>query len=127
MTDIKKALSAYLQGQGLQPREEDFGIYFRYQMSNLWFITDDEDKQYLRLVMPGIMDVDQNNRTDVLEACNTVSNDMKVAKCFISSNNDVWLSCEQLLDEDPKLENIVPRTLGILMESFNAFRDAIDS
>lgn len=127
MADIKKELTAYLEAQGLQPQVEDFGIHFRYQMLNFWFLTDEKDQQYLRLVMPGVMDVDENNRTDVLEACNSVSNFMKVAKCFISDNNDVWIACEQLLDQDPKLENIIPRSLGILQESIKAFREAIDS
>ena len=103
MADIKKELTAYLEAQGLQPQVEDFGIHFRYQMLNFWFLTDEKDQQYLRLVMPGVMDVDENNRTDV------------------------WIACEQLLDQDPKLENLIPRSLGILQESIKAFREAIDS
>lgn len=125
MASSKEELIAYLKAQGLQPEVEDFGIFFRYQMRNFWFLTDDEDQQYLRLIMPGIMDVDENNRLDVLEACNMVSKDIKVAKCFISDNSDVWISCEQLLDADPKFDDILPRSLNILLASYEAFGKAI--
>lgn len=108
MISRKEELLAYLRQQGLQPQEEDFGIFFRYQMLNFLVFTDDEDPLYLRLVLPGIMDVDENNREDVLEACNRVSCDVKVAKCFISDNKDVWIACEQLLDQDPSTTTSCP-------------------
>lgn len=127
MISRKEELLAYLREQGLQPQEEDFGIFFRYQLLNFLVFTDDEDPLYLRVVLPGIMDVDHNNREDVLEACNRVTVDVKVAKCFISDNNDVWIACEQLLDQDPKYEDIIPRTLRILMGSQQAFFEAINA
>ena len=127
MISRKEELLAYLREQGFQPKEEDFGIFFRYQMLNFLIFTDDEDPLYIRLVLPGIMDVDQNNREDVLEACNRVSCDVKVAKCFISDNKDVWIACEQLLDQDPKYDDILPRSLHILMVSQQAFFDAINA
>ena len=95
MASMKQQIVNYLASQGLQPSTEDFGIFFKYQMKNFWVLTYDDDEQYFRLIMPGIMDVDQNNRADVLEACNKVCADMKVAKCYISDNNDVWLACGQ--------------------------------
>ena len=127
MISRKEELLAYLRQQGFQPKEEDFGIFFRYQMLNFLIFTDDEDPLYIRLVLPGIMDVDQNNREDVLEACNRVTCDVKVAKCFISDNKDVWIACEQLLDQDPKYDDILPRSLHILMVSQQAFFDAINA
>ena len=127
MISRKEELVAYLREQGLQPQEEDFGIFFRYQMFNFLIFTDDDDPLYLRLVLPGIMDVDENNREDVLEACNRVTCDVKVAKCFVSDNNDVWIACEQLLDQDPKYDDILPRSLRILLGSQQAFFDAINA
>ena len=127
MISRKEELLAYLRQQGLQPKEEDFGIFFRYQMLNFLLFTDDDDPLYLRLVLPGIMDVDQNNREDVLEACNKVTGEMKVAKCFISDNADVWIACEQLMDKDPRFEDIIPRSLRILMGSQQAFLEALDA
>ena len=127
MATRKEEIAAYLQAQGLKPKVEDFGVYFQYKMRNFWFLTDDEDEQYLRLVMPGIMDVDKNNLDDVLKACNKVTKDVKIAKCFVSENSDVWIACEQLLDQDPKLEDVIPRSLRIMIGAYNAFLDEIDS
>ena len=127
MANMKDQIVNYLSAQGLQPSIEEFGIFFKYQMMNFWILTYDNDEQYFRLIMPGIMDVDQNNRADVLEACNKVCNNMKVAKCYISENEDVWLACEQLLDSDPRFDDIIPRSLKILLGAFEEFRKAINS
>ena len=127
MATMKQQIVNYLASQGLQPSTEDFGIFFKYQMKNFWVLTYDDDEQYFRLIMPGIMDVDQNNRTDVLEACNKVCGNMKVAKCYISDNDDVWLACEQLLDSDPNFDDIVPRSLKILMGAYEEYGKAINS
>ena len=122
---MQESIKAYLASQGLQPSIEEPGIFFKYQMRNFWILDSGDDEQFLRLVMPGLMDVDENNRADVLEACNMVTAGMKVAKCFISDNSDVWLATEQLLDSDPDFGDIIPRSLNILLIAHDEFRKAI--
>ena len=124
---MKDRIASYLTAQGLQPTVNEFGVNFKYQLKNFWVLTYDDDEQYLRLIMPGIMDVDQNNRSDVLEACNKVSAGMKVAKCYISENDDVWLACEQLLDSDPNFNDVIPRSLKILLGAFEEYCKAINN
>jgi len=120
----------YLKAQGLQPENREFGIFFRYQMFNFIILDYKDDPLFFRIVMPGIMDVDENNRMDVLEACNKITGEMKIVKAFINDNensSDVWLSTEQLLDQDPGFDDIIPRSLNTLLAAHREFGSIIDA
>ena len=124
MADIKQEIFDYLKGEGLQPEETPFGIYFKYQMRNFLIFHEEEDSQFFRIALPGIYDVDENNRADVLEAVNAVNKGLKVAKALIP-DDDVWISTEHLLDEDPKYDDIIPRSLHILLQAQSLFYDEL--
>ena len=124
MADIKQEIFDYLKSQGLQPEETPFGIYFKYQMLNFLVFHEDEDSQFFRIALPGIFDVDGNNRTDALEAVNKTNKSIKVAKALIP-DDDVWIATEHLLDADPKYDDIIPRSLHILIQARGVFYDAL--
>lgn len=129
MAKIIDQVFDFLKSQGLQPEMREYGISFMYQMMSFYILKYENDEYFFRLVMPGIMDVDANNRVDVLEACNKVTADMKIAKAYIFENDDVksvWLSTEQILDQDPRFEDIVPRSLRTLMAAHAEFGKAIN-
>lgn len=118
----------YLKKEGLQPVKEDFGIIFKYQMITFIILDSEDDEYFLRIIMPGIMDVDSNNRMDVLDACNKVTAGVKIAKAYINDGDDeseVWLSVEQLLDQDPRFEDIIPRSLNTLLAAHTEYIKAI--
>lgn len=114
MSTIKEEIKEYLAQEGLRPQEEDYGFYFRYQMLTFIIHWDEEDAFFLRISMPAIFTTDENNRGDVLEAINAVNIERKVVKCILP-DNDVWIVSEQLLDSTPKYEDIIPRTLDMLL------------
>jgi hypothetical protein len=120
----KEDIGKYLASEGLQPQERDFGYYFRYQMRNFFIEYDQEDEQYLRVIMPGIYEVDENNLVDVLTAANVVDRDRKVVKCFVL-DEDVHVATELLIDATPNLEDIVPRALGMLIGAQECFNKAL--
>ena len=124
MSTIKDDIFAYLSSQGLQPKTEDFGIYFKYQMLNFFVFWNEGDELFLKICLPDIFDVDENNRAEVLEATNAVTRDMKVAKCFVPED-DVWITTEQLLDTTPDYGDIIPRSLRILIQARHEFYDNI--
>ena len=126
MSTIKDDIFAYLSSQGLQPQAEDFGIYFKYQMLNFFILWNEGDELFLKICLPGIFDVDENNRAEVLEATNAVTRDMKVAKCFVPED-DVWITTEQLLDTTPDYGDIIPRSLRILIQARKEFYDNIQA
>ena len=122
MTEVQEKLFNHLKEIGLMPKLDDDGdIAFKYQMLNFCIILEERDEFFLRVALPNIFSVDENNRLDVLEACNTVTMRMKVAKCFITPGDSVWIVTEQLLDTDPNFEDIVPRSLRILIDARETF------
>ena len=124
MADIKQEIFDYLKSQGLQPEETPFGIYFKYQMLSFLIFHEDEDSQFFRIALPGIFEVDENNRADVLEAVNQTNKSIKVAKALVPED-DVWIATEHLLDADQKYDDIIPRSLHILIQARGVFYDAL--
>lgn len=107
-------VNEFLKSQGLMPKiDEDNDIVFKYQMKTFIVMDPEEDEQFLRIAMPGIFDIDENNRADVLEAANNINKMYKVAKCLVLDNN-VWIVTEQLIDSTPNYEDIIPRLLNII-------------
>ena len=120
MSTIKDDIKEYLAQEGLRPQEEDFGIYFRYQMLTFLIRWEEEDAFFLSISIPAIFSTDENNRADALEAINALNLERKVVKSVIL-NDEVWINAEQLLDSTPKYEDIIPRTLGMLLQARDAF------
>ncbi len=120
MSTIKEDIKEYLAQEGLRPQEEDFGIYFRYQMLTFLIRWDEEDAFFLSISLPAIFSTDENNRADALEAVNAINLERKVVKSIIY-NNEVWINTEQLLDSTPKYEDIIPRTLDMLLQARTGF------
>ena len=117
----------HLKELGLMPKiDEDGDIAFTYQMVHFAVIASDGDDYFLRMTIPNIYEVDENNRLDVLEACSRVSCMVKVAKVFIAPNDNVWVAAEQLLDKTPNYEDVIPRTIRILMGAMKAFGNEIE-
>lgn len=105
----------FLRKQGFCPEvDSDNGnIVFRYQMATFVYVNNDEDEEFFQLLMPGIYDVSEDNRDVVLETANKINTSIKVIKtCVI--NDNVWLFFENLLDQSPEVDSIIPRALDIL-------------
>lgn len=114
MGTTKNEVGAYLSSEGLRPKETDFGYVFEYQNLTFFIIWDDKDDQYLKIALPGIFNVDDNNRDDALVAVNEVNKEWKVIKSVVT-DDEVWVVAEQFVDKDPNLSDLVPRTINILM------------
>lgn len=121
---IKEQIKDFLAEEGFRPQEEEFGIFFRYQMLSFLIHWDEDDALFLKISLPDIFSTDDNNRGDALEAVNTVNIERKVVKALIY-NDSVWLTAEQLLDSTPKYDDIIPRTLGMLMQARDAYYEAL--
>lgn len=120
MANINDELLEYLATEGLRPHKEEFGIHFRYQMLDFLIFWDEGDDHFLRVSIPNIFDVDDNNRFDILMVCNEINKERKVIKA-IATDDSVWITAEQLLDQTPVYQDIIPRTLGMLLEARTEF------
>lgn len=120
MGTTKGNLGSYLSNEGFQPQETDFGFVFKFKELTFAIFWDDDDNQYLKLVLPSIYNVNDNNRDDSLVAANQVNIEWKVIKAVVHSD-EVWVVAEQLIDKDPNLSDLIPRTIQILMQGRESF------
>lgn len=126
MGTTKKDVGAYLSSEGLRPQETDFGYVFEYQNLTFFIFWDDDDDQYLKIALPGIFNVDDNNRDDALVAVNEVNKEWKVIKAVVT-DDEVWVVAEQFVDKDPSLVDLVPRTIKILTQGRISFYEHLKS
>ncbi|MBR3938969.1 MAG: hypothetical protein IKJ67_03215 [Bacteroidales bacterium] len=105
-----------LQKQGFLPQREDFGIMFKYQMTNFLYLFDENDETYFSMYVPYIFEVDDENIDDVLKAINIINNEMKVLKLVVNANN-VWCCFEEKLTENTDIEEIVSFAVVSLSQS----------
>lgn len=113
-----------LKTQGLIPSMEEYGIAFRYQMTNFIYMPDKEDEEFFNMLIPGIYDVSEENEYDVLRAINSVNNAMKVVKIVISNDN-VWVCFESELSKDAPVDELVPFAVATLFQARMRFYDAL--
>jgi len=102
----------------------DGDVKFKYQGLPMWATTDENDKLFLRIIMPGIYQV-SDDRGKVLEIMNQINMDLKIIKCFVVEDK-VWLSVEMFVDSSPEIEDFFERCLDILVAAFEKFRQEIN-
>lgn len=106
----------YLREEGYLPKlDADGDVVFKYEGKLFVVTTDDNDPQFLRVVMPNFWEIEsERERQLALEAANRVNERIKVSKVVVRSNNHVWAMAEQFIDSTPDLEDFFKRTLRVL-------------
>lgn len=67
------SINTYLTEEGFQPKQFSGGnILFRYQFGVYVVAIDENDPQFLQIIMPKIFDVESSNYTNSLIAANTL-------------------------------------------------------
>lgn len=113
MTTQELALN-FLREQGFQPHvNESNNIVFKYQMRTFVMFFDSDDPYFVELSMVDSVDVNDDNRELLLEACNTTNMNIKFVKAKVYKDAIVF-SFELLLDSTPNLEDLVPRALNTI-------------
>ena len=126
MGTTKSILGRYMVESGYSPKETDFGFVFNHKNLTFLIFWDDNDNQYLKLALPGIYNVDDNNKLNSLKAANEVNKEWKVIKAVVTSD-EVWVVAEQLIDKDPNFPDLIPRTIQILMSGRKSFYEHLES
>ena len=81
----------WLYENGVKFEEKDYGLSFKYQGGYFIIGNNENDPQYLNIIMPGIFDFADHpeiSREKILEAMNKINAQYKVAKC-VCDDEDV--------------------------------------
>ena len=111
----------WLAREGFRATIDDDGdLQFKYQGFTMWVTPDEKDPLFLRIILPNIYEVNEENRAAVLEALNKVNCDLKAVKGYVVGEN-VWLSIEMYIDASPEIEDFIERCLDILLAGHRKF------
>ena len=120
MSKKTNLITEWLSSEGYKHDvDSDGAVLFRYQGKNMICPADDEDPLFLRILMPGIYEI-EGDRTKALEAINSVCFDRKVVKAF-AYENTVHLSIEILIDTTPDLDDFFERCCDMLVQAQQVF------
>lgn len=115
MTKKEMILEA-IENLGYKPHVDDDGdICVRYQMKSIFFLTGQEEDQYVSAILPQFSEVQEGEETMTLAICNKVSREIKLAKVYIDQTlKSVTASCEFFYTDMDSLKNNVEHSLNIL-------------
>lgn len=98
-------------------------LFICFQMKEIYIIGDDEDDQYLVLLLPQFYDLDENEVPVALTACNKITREVKMVKTYIDKNfKSVSASCEFFYTDEPSLKLLMENALFFLSIVSSVFR-----
>ena len=125
MTKKEMILEA-IETLGYKPHvDDDDDICVRYQMKSIFFMTGQEEEQYVSVILPQFYEVNEGEETLSLAVCNKVTRDLKLVKVYIDQTlKSVTASCEFFYTDMESLKNNVEHALNILGMVRSAFHKA---
>ncbi len=112
----KEMIMAAIEALGYKPNVDDDGdVCVRYQMKSIYFMTGQDEEQYVSTIFPQFSEVNEGEETLTLAVCNKVSRELKLAKVYIDQTlKSVSASCEFFYTDMDSLKNNVEHSLNIL-------------
>lgn len=109
-----------LEEQGMNPVNEGGYLSFSHQNINFLYLSDDRDKSFYSMYVPGLLKVDGSNKCAVLEVVNAINNEVKSVKLTLNGEY-VWAGLEQKLVSDMNMERVVMFSVDALLWACHLF------
>ena len=118
----KEIILDQLKAMGFEPIElGDIGFVFKYEDMNYLYMPDDDDEQFLRIVIPHLFEVTEENRMAVLEAMHETSLLLKYAKVNIMYESAAWAVYEHRLTSTDNLPELLEHIIRLLEAAAHVF------
>lgn len=130
----KSLVVSWLKQNDIKSRNSKVGVNFVYEGWNFLLWNDADDPMFLRLTLPGILDVTDDNYAAALLACNTLNWNYKVVKASLYEYEElgkrqasVWVCYEQMLEATAaNSDAVVSRAICTLIEAAEQFQTIIE-
>ena len=123
----KEIVTDQLKAMGFEPIDlGDAGFVFKYEDLNYLYMPDDDDEQFLRIVIPHLFEVTAENRVAVLEAMHETSLMLKYAKVCIMYENAAWAIYEHRLTPTDDLAELLEHIIRVLEAAAHVFYKKIN-
>lgn len=112
----KEMIITAIESLGYKPNVDDDGdICVRYQMKSIYFMTGQDEEQYVSAILPQFSEMSEGEETLTLAICNKMSREVKLAKVYIDQTlKSVSASCEFFYTDKDSLKINVEHSLSIL-------------
>lgn len=125
--DYRKTVLEHLSSMGFEPAEiEGIGYVFAYEDINILYMPDEDDENFLRISIPSIFDVTEENLEAVLEAAQETSLLLKYTKINIMHKSSVWAVYEHYLVSEENMDELLEHMIRALLATANVFQKKID-
>lgn len=122
----KEIVLEQLNAMGFETVEmNDVGYLFKYEDINYLYLTDEDDEKFLRIAIPNLFEVTDENRIDVLEAMHDTAYLLKYAKVCIMHESSVWALYEHYLSSSDNLTELLEHIIMLLEATAQVFHKKI--
>lgn len=112
---MKQIIFEQLSAMGFEPTElGEIGYAFSYDDLNYLYMPQDGDEQFLRIAIPQMFEVTDENRIAVLEAMHDTSSILKYTKMCIMYETSAWAIYEHHLSVNENLSDILEHIIRTL-------------
>lgn len=123
----KEIILGQLSAMGFDPIElGNVGYAFKYEELNYLYMPDDNDEQFLRIAVPQLYDVTDENRVAVLEAMHDTGVMIKYSKVCIMYEDAVWAIYEHRFSTCEDLAEILEHIIRVLEATAQVFHKKIN-
>lgn len=124
---MKDLILKHFEAMAIDVQElKDMGYSFEYKGLRYLYMPDDEDEHFLRIAVPCIYEVTDDNRTVVLDAVNEANLRIKYSRVGIMYDDTVWAVYEHYLHSTDKLDDLLYNILCVIDVMVLVFRDRIN-
>jgi hypothetical protein len=104
-------------------KDSDGIISFSYNDLKFLFVSDNEDVNYIRLMLPNVADVKAiKTEKEYFDIINDYNNNYKAVKISVIDNS-IWISIEQFVFSKDGVNDLFLRMITILSAVIKEFRD----
>ena len=123
----KEIILDQLKAMGFEPIElGDVGFVFKHEDINYLYMPDDDDEQFLRIVIPHLFEVTDENRVAVLDAMHETGLLLKYAKVCIMYENAAWAIYGHRLTSTDNLAELLEHIIRVLEATAHVFYKKIN-
>lgn len=104
-------------------------ITFQFADLNYLFVYDNSDPNYFRMLLPNIFKI-EDERDGIKCRYGSIINEFnstyKVVKAFVFTENQVWLSVEQFVYSEERIELLFERCVMLLKATIELFYNKVN-
>lgn len=118
---------SYLKSNNIQILDSNKeSISFTKAGLNYLFTYDDNDPYYIRLMLPNVLEITEENREKAHKLVDKLNTAYKVAKMMVYEEQQVWISAESFVYSKENLNALFKRFITLLEMVFEEFRREIN-